>query len=148
MYRNLPPQMIHHIEELVDASFSGRDELYAAAETLDDERRSNICHQLADHLANHAIELQQLLLANGETPPEPLNMYAIAQGFFCFAKNRQGEAEVLRIAESCERTVKEHFDEVIDITSDADTSAMLERQRDDVEFGEHVLRAMQVPPEN
>ena len=67
MNRNLSPQMIQRIEELVDASFSGRDELCAAAKTLDDARRSNICKQLADHLAHHAIELQQLLTVNGET---------------------------------------------------------------------------------
>ena len=147
MYRNLPPKIVRRIKELVDASFSGRDELYAAAETLDDEKRSNVCRQLANHLAGHAIELQQLLIANGETPPEPLDMYAVAEGFFNLAKSRHGESEVLRIAEICERTVKDRFDDVIDATKNEDTVALLERQRDDIEFGEHVLKTMQETPE-
>lgn len=146
MNSNLPSKLIERIEELVDASFSGRDELYAAAKTLDDERRSNVCKQLADHLAGHAIELQQLLMVNGKEPPQPLDMFAVAKGFFQLAMNRDGESEVLRIAENCERTVKERFDEVIEEAPEGDTSAILERQRDDIEFGEQVLQSMQDAP--
>lgn len=145
---NLPPKMIARIEELVDVSFSGRDELYAAAKTLDDDRRSNVCKQLADHLAGHAIELQQLLMANGEQPRQPLDVFGVAEGFFQLAMNQDGEGEVLRIAENCERTVKERFDEVIEESPKGDTAAILERQRDDIEFGEQVLHSMQQPPES
>ena len=147
MNSHLPPKMIERIEELVGASFAGRDELHAAAKTLDDDRRSRICKQLANHLAAHAIELQQLLVANGEEPPQPLDMQGIAESFFQLAMNRDGESEVLRIGENCERTVKERFDEVIDEIPAGDTSAILERQRNDIEFGEQVLHSMQDPPE-
>ncbi|MCA9198273.1 MAG: hypothetical protein KDA87_12075 [Planctomycetales bacterium] len=146
MNSNVPPKLIERLEELVDASFSGRDELYAAAKTLDDHRRSNVCKQLADHLASHAIELQQLLSVNGKEPPQPLNMFSIAEVFFQLAMNRNGESEVLRFAERCERTVKERFEAVIDIAPKGDTSAILQRQRDDIEFGEQVLQSMQDPP--
>lgn len=147
MNRNLPDALIRRIEELVDASFSGRDELYAAADTLDDEKRSNVCRQLADHLADHATELQQILAINGEDTVTPLDMYSVAETFFTLAKNRDGEAGILTAAESCERLVKERFDEVIDQTSDEDTAALLRRHRNDIEFGEHVLRSMQEPPD-
>lgn len=146
MNRELSPQMITRIEELVDASFCGRDELYAAAKTLDDERRSRICHQLAEHLAGHAIELQQLLTVNRHQPPQPIDTYAVAEAFFQLAMNRDGEAEVLKIAENCERTVKERFEKVIESAPEGDTSAILSRQRDNIEFGEQVLQSMQEPP--
>lgn len=144
---NLPPQAIRRIEELIDASFAGRDELYAAAETLDNDQRTNICRQLADHLAAHATELQQLLKINGEDLQPPIDMYSVAESYFCLAKRRGGEAGVLSAAAECEREVKEKFDNAIEQTQDGDTSGLLERQRDDIEFGEDVLRSMQEPPE-
>lgn len=146
MYRNLPPQAVRRIEELVDASYSGRDELYAAADALDDERRSQVCRQLADHLAGHATELQQLLMMNGGEAIEPLDLYSIAESFFGTIKRREGEAGVLNVAEACERTVKERFEQAIEATQNEDTAALLERQRDNIEFGENVLKSMQEPP--
>ena len=111
-------------------------------------KRSRVCRKLADHLAGHAAELQQLLLANGGDHIEPLDMYSVAEAFFTAAKRREGEAGVLSVAEECERIVKERFDEVIEVTKRDDTAAMLERQRDDIEFGERVLQTMQDLPEN
>ena len=146
MDRDLSPKIIRRVQELVDASYAGRDELYAAADTLDDDKRSKVCRQLADHLAGHAAELQQLLLANEENTVEPLDMYSVAETFFTLAKNRHGEAGVLNVAEACERVVGERFDSAIDSLQDGDTTALLQRQRDTIEFGENVLRSMQDSP--
>ncbi len=58
------------IQKLIEGNFAGRDELYAAAESLDSGSREHICRRLADHLAANAIELQQLLVASGVQPAE------------------------------------------------------------------------------
>lgn len=145
MNQNLPPLVVRRIEELIDASYAGRDELYAAADALDDQQRRNVCLGLAEHLANHAVELQQLLVANGVGSLEPLDMYSVAEAYFSVVKARDGDAGVLSVAEKCEQTVKERFDAVIDGTNLDDTRSMLERQRKDVEFGQDVLRSIQPP---
>ena len=143
---HLPPEMIRSIEELIDASYSGRDELYAAAELLDDDRRSRVCKRLAEHLAKHAIELQQLVTVNGGETLEPLDMYSVAESFFALAKSRRGEAGILDAAEECERVVKERFENVIAETDSDEAATILERQRNDIKFGEDILKAMQAAP--
>lgn len=142
MQRNLPHQMIEHLEQLIDASFSGRDELYAAAESLSDSRHKDVCRELANHLANHATELQQLLACNGHAPVKPLDLLELSESFFALIKSKRGDVAILDCAERCEKVVKERYSDAISKSTDSDTSALLERQRGEVEFGENVLHAM------
>lgn len=60
--RNLDNETLAKIQGLVEVRFSGRDKLYSVASHLDDSQRSSVCRKLADHLAGHAAELQQILL--------------------------------------------------------------------------------------
>ena len=69
---------LRKIQELIEANFAGRDELQAAAESLDDDARQRVCRRLANHLASHAAELQQIVTACGAEPAGPLDMEVIA----------------------------------------------------------------------
>jgi hypothetical protein len=65
-------------QELIEVNFTGRAELYAAADSLEDKARQQVCRRLADHLAaGHAVELQQLLTACGVHPTEPFDVYKL-----------------------------------------------------------------------
>lgn len=128
------------IQELIEANFAGREELYAAANSLDNAARENICRRLADHLAANAIELQQLLAASGIAPAEPLDTAAIAHALFDLAKLNRGESGVLDTAAEGEDNLKKVYDSAIEATEDEETTALFRRQRREVTFGEDVLR--------
>ena len=134
---NMPPEALDRIQKLVEANFAGRDELYAAAESLDDERRKAVVRQLADHLANHAIELQQIVTANGEKALGPEDIDSIADALFDLVKANSGPAGVIAAAEQCEQNVVEQYDKAIAATKNPDTEGMLRRQRDEAKFGKN-----------
>lgn len=133
---------LRKLQTLVEANFTGRDELYAAAKSLNDEDRKNVCRKLAEHLAGHAAELQQILAACGADPAGPLDTHALAESLFDLTKATRGAHGVLHAAESCERILKQEYDQAIQATGDREAEALLQKQRDDVEFGEQVLRGM------
>jgi uncharacterized protein (TIGR02284 family) len=146
----LSASTLERIRELIDANFTGRDELYAAVETLDDEARKGVCRRLAEHLADHAAELEQILLASSERGLDDFDAAFIdnlsERAFLEMVKELHGEARVLAEIEQCERKLKEKYDQMIQATSERDAEGVLKRQRDDVEFAEHVLHSMQEPP--
>ena len=146
IHPQLRPELVKQIEQLVDASFAGRDDLYAAAESLDDDVRSNICRRLAEYLAKHATELQQLLLAHGEQAADPLDIHGIAEAYFGIVRTCGGEAAVLDAAESCEQKVKAQFDNVLQEIAGEYAASILERQRSQVELGATILRSMKTSP--
>ena len=78
MPTKLDAKILSEIQKLIEGNFTGRDELYAAAESMDDRSRERICRRLAEHLAANAIELQQLLKESGVEPAGPLDMQSIA----------------------------------------------------------------------
>jgi uncharacterized protein (TIGR02284 family) len=133
---------LRKLQELVEANFAGRDELYAAADSLNDEDRKRVCRRLAEHLAGHAAELQQILAACGADPAGPLDIHATADKLFELAKASRGADGVLDVAESCEKNLKQEYDRAIQDTPNQEAEAMLQGQRDDVEFGEQVMRCM------
>jgi uncharacterized protein (TIGR02284 family) len=127
------------MQKLIESNFTGRDELYAAAESLDDESREHICRRLADHLAANAIELQQILKTRGVEPAGPLDSKSIALALFDLVKLNRGESGVLNVAAEGEQNLKQEYDQAIEKTSDQETVALLRKQREDVKFGEEVL---------
>jgi hypothetical protein len=151
MYHQLSGPTLDRIRELIDANFSGRDELYAAVETLDDEARKVVCRRLAEHLADHAAELEQIVLASSDrgidmTDPDFID-HLSERTFLEMVKDLHGESQVLAEIEQCERNLKEKYDRMIRATSEQDAEGVLKRHRDDIEFAEHVLHAMQEPPD-
>lgn len=131
------------MQRLIEQNFTGRDELYAAAESLDDEDGGRVCRRLAEHLADHAIYLQQILAANGYVPLEPTDIPELTIRLFDLVKSQKTSKAVIAAAENCEHVVRDAYDDAIDSTENQQLGGLLREQREDVEFGEEVLRAMQ-----
>jgi hypothetical protein len=131
------------IRRLVESNYVGRDELYAAADVLDNDARQSVCRRLAEFLAAHAAELQQILLGCHAKPVEIEDIPVVAEhGLFDILKARGGSAGVIAAAERCEHAVKEEYDRAVEATADDRAKGVLHRQRKDVEFGEQVLHVM------
>jgi uncharacterized protein (TIGR02284 family) len=147
----LSPATLANIQELIESNYAGRDELYAAVETLDDDARKNVCRRLAEHLGGHAAELEQILLSNGDERFDPTSVEFIdhlsERMFLKIVKDQQGEANVLKAIEQCERNLKEKYDQMLRSTPESEAVGILERQRDEVEFGEQILHTMHDPPD-
>lgn len=140
MPTNLDVETLIKMQRLIEANFTGRDELYAAADSMNNQSREHICRRLAEHLAANAVELQQLVKASGVEPAGPLDLESIAQALFDLAKSSRGESGVLVAAAEGEENLKKNYDEVIDSTADQEATAILRKQREQVEFAEQVLR--------
>ncbi len=138
--RQLDRETLAILQKLIEGNFTGRDELQAAADSLDDRDLKGICRRLSRQLADHAIELQQLVTASGAVPAEPLNVDLLATALFDLTKANRGEAGVIRAAAEGEHNLKTEYDRAIEDTAEADAKALLDRQRREVEFGEQVLR--------
>ena len=133
------------LQELIHVNFAARDELYAAAASVDDEGYKIICQRLAGQLASHAVELQQVVLANEGNPGDCDDTFRTAEILFDGVKRDRGEAGVIAAAEECERNVRQEYNRAIESTSDLEVAGLLRRQCDNVEFGEHVLRSVARP---
>ena len=141
----LNSETLDKIQKLIVANFAVRDELYAAAASLDHDARQQVCNRLAEHLAGHAVELQQILIASGQTPAEPLDLHVMAQAVYEWAKKSHGEPGVLDTAANRERDLKENYDQALDDMSHPQAENVLQRQRKEVKFGEQVLDGMRGP---
>ncbi|MHB0958517.1 MAG: hypothetical protein ACYC0X_16790 [Pirellulaceae bacterium] len=145
--RQLSEPTLAKIRELIEANFAGRDEMYAAAETFDDVARKNICKRLAEHLAAHAVELNQILLVNGHGRYDLADVEFIdhlsERTFLEMVKELHGEKRVVTAIEQCERNLKEKYDRMLESMPEAEAEDVLGRQRDQVEFGEQVFHTMQ-----
>jgi uncharacterized protein (TIGR02284 family) len=133
------------LQDLIQANFAGRDRLYAAAATLDDRAQKTVCRRLADQLADHAAELQQVVLANAGDPGDCDETYLAAESLFDEVWQGSGEPGVLRTAEDYEREMKQRYDAAIEQTSDREVEGLLRRHRNNIEFGEYVLCCMVRP---
>lgn len=143
--KNLDDKTLSKIQEMMEVTFAGRDKLYSAANHLDDEERRDICRKLADHLAGHAIQLQQILKATGSDPKGPLDIHAIVDALLESIRSQSGDSGILDAAEKYTHEVKEDFDQAIEKTPDPDAREVLRHHRNGVAFGERVLRQMERP---
>ena len=143
--KNLDDKTLSKIQEMVEVTFAGRDKLYSAASHLDDEDRREICRELADHLAGHAAELQQILTATGNDPKGPLDVHGIVDALLESIRSQSGDSGVLDAAEKYTHEVKADFDQAIEDTPDPDAREVLRHHRNGVELGERVLRHMERP---
>ncbi len=142
----LPGQLdaatLDRLRELIEANFNARDALYVAAESLEDDDYVHVCIRLADSLAGHAAELQQVVAAAGDHPPGPNASLLEPKWDFEQAKAESGSEGILAIAERTERDLRQGYDRVLEVTCDRDAEGILDRQRSAVEFGEQVLRCI------
>jgi hypothetical protein len=138
----LNDQNLDTIQCLIEANRECRDELYAAAELLDDEPGKNVCRRLAEYLAGHVVDLQQLVIACDTAPAEPQDVELLPNLLFHLAKDVQGESGVLDVAAEGARELVEDYDDALEEVSDSPTWSILLKQRARVDLSEHILHTM------
>src|SRR5262245_15786244 len=131
------------IHQLILAVFAGRDDLYAAADTLDNERLAEICRRLGHELGGHAAELQQLVILQGREPPEPETVESrLQRAVLELVKQYQGNRAVVAEVEVSEKEVKRQYEEAIEATPNREVKGVLRRHRDNAQFGEDILHEL------
>jgi uncharacterized protein (TIGR02284 family) len=141
----LRPETLEKIQQLIVANFAGRDELYTAADSLEEGAQQRVCRRLAEHLAGYAVELQQILTAAGERPAGPLDLSVLAHALYESARRTRGQQGVLAAAAEREHDLKVDYDRAMDNLSHPQAENLLRRQRDGVEFDEQVLHGLRGP---
>ncbi|MEN6494269.1 MAG: PA2169 family four-helix-bundle protein [Thermoguttaceae bacterium] len=138
---SLDPQTIERLRDLVAATYTGRDDLYRAAANLEDSDLSAICHKLADELAGNSAHLSQILAMHGTKPHDAKSVTAVlTEEIMRFLREHEHDKGILSAANKVECGLRERYDTTIAATENAETQALLKKQREDVEFGEKVLR--------
>jgi hypothetical protein len=128
---------VERLQELLVVIFDARDRLYEASESLADTDLSYICHMLGDQLGGEAADLQQIISASGV---EPIDTYwRIGKE----AKNKTGDGDILESAERIERLVMERYKRAIRCLTDNEVAGLLNRQRQNAQFAECVLRHLE-----
>ena len=129
------------LQTLLTEVFKARDELYAAADALCDTDESYICRRFADHLGGHAADLQQISCASGVQPSEPqseddhLELLASIQ-------EQHASGSGLIAAVHVEHSLAEQYRRVMGLLEDAEIMSLLEKQREDIELADCVLRRL------
>ena len=136
---------IDQLQELLDDVFAARDELYAAADLIEEADRRFICRWFADRLGGHAAFLQQVVAASGVAPVDPrtergqLNIRAACQ-------SEAGDGAVLDVAARIEHVLNERYAVAINCLADQQVASLLAEQREELEFADCVLRSVNKMP--
>jgi uncharacterized protein (TIGR02284 family) len=138
---SLDPQTIQQLRELVSATYTGRDDLYQAAAGLQDRELSAICRKLADELAGTSAHLSQIIAMHGQEPVGPGSVQsALGDEILRFLREHEHDKGILSVAKKAQAGMREQYDATIAVTQDAEAQALLKQQREEVDFGEKVLR--------
>lgn len=138
---SLDSRTIERLRDLAAATYSGRDDLYLAADNLEDAELAAICRKLADDLAGNGAHLAQILAMHGTEASDTGNVKA-AQTDEIIRSIREHEHDkgVLSVAKEVERGLGDQYGATIAATGNAEAQALLKKQKEKVEFGEKVLR--------
>jgi uncharacterized protein (TIGR02284 family) len=139
------PETIARLRRLVEATYGGRDDLYAAAKQLNDDDLSAICRKLADELAGNTTFLQQIILIHGaEIGSEKAAVSALGDEIMKFLRKGRGDQGIIAAVQQEQSELREKYDAAIADTAEAEMKAILQQQQKSVDFAERVLR--QVSP--
>jgi len=142
---NIDQSTLDAVQALIRTNLVSRDSLYAAADKLDGVALQNVCRRLADELGGHVADLQQLLLARGQTPVGPEDGLVKKLRFIVLdvLQQQQSAQQVVLEAEGREKSLKEEYDAAIGQSDDEQIKGLLHLQRKNAEFGGQVLEAIQ-----
>jgi hypothetical protein len=125
----------------VVATYSGRDDLYAAAAQVNDEDLGKICCKLADDLAGSAAYLEQIIIMHdGEPGYASAVTSVLGEEIMKLLRAGRGDQGIVSAVQQEQTKLREKYDATIAATHDTETHALLETQKRDVEFAESVLR--------
>ncbi|MEZ6097811.1 MAG: hypothetical protein R3E01_02455 [Pirellulaceae bacterium] len=132
---------VDSIQDLLSELFGARDTLGAAAEVLADADDRYICRKLSFQLGGYAADLQQIVSASGVQPAGPRSDHDARQSLSSIQKHI-GPNGVLDTAEQTEQMLTEKYEQTMGHLNDPEVTGLLERQREDVEFGDRILRRL------
>jgi hypothetical protein len=138
---SLDSETIARLRHLVVATYSGRDDLYAAAAQVTDKDLGDICCKLADDLAGNAAYLEQIIIMHDEDPGY-VNAIASSLGekIMKLVRARRGDQGIVSAVQQKQMKLREKYEATIDAMHDSEAHSLLETQKKAVEFAEHVLR--------
>jgi uncharacterized protein (TIGR02284 family) len=139
---SLDDETVKRLRELVAATYVGRDDLYLAAEHLNDGELAVICRKLADELAGQSAHLEQVILMQGEAAggeEEETVRAALREEIMKFLREHGRDPAILSAAKKSQHELRDRYDATIAATEDSETQGVLKKQREEVDFGERVL---------
>jgi len=133
------------VQDLIRTNLVSRDGLYAAADKLDGPALQKVCRRLADELAGHVADLQQLVLRYGQKPvgPEDWFVQKLRSVVLEVLQQQPSSQHVVIEAEGRERWLKKEYDAAIEQARDGQIKGLLHLQRKNAEFGGEVLEAIE-----
>jgi hypothetical protein len=132
---------IARLRQLVVSAYSGRDDLYAAAEQLNDQDLSVICHKLADDLGGNTADLEQIIVAQGAEPGfKDAVASVLGEEIMRLLRKTRGDQGVISNVQQQQSALCGQYDAIIAATPDAEAKSVLEDQKKDVDFAARVLR--------
>lgn len=132
---------VDSIQELLIELFRARDALGAAADVLTHADDRYICRKLSFQLGGNVAELQQVVLASGVQPAGPRSEDDV-RGSLSSIQHRVGPDGVLDAAEQTEQILTEKYEQTMRHLDDPEVTSLLNRQREDIEFADRVLRRL------
>jgi uncharacterized protein (TIGR02284 family) len=131
---------------LAATTYSGRDDLYAAASQVSNEDLAIICRRLAEDLAGNTASLEQIIAIHGAEPGfKEAVASALGEEIMRLLREGHGDHGVISVVQAEQRSLRGEYEATIAATHDAEAQALLERQRRDVDFAERVLRKITPP---
>jgi uncharacterized protein (TIGR02284 family) len=140
---SLDAKTIEQLRRIVAQTYAGRDDLYAAADSLNDEDLVTVCRKLADELAANSETLQQIILMQGAEAVAPETITSLlTKELASYLRENAPKKLILAGAKDSQSKLRGEYDAAIEATEDSEAEALLRRQREDVDFGERVLRRL------
>jgi len=139
--RPLNVETLERLRELAGAMYGGRDELYAAAKEVGDEDLAVICRTLADDLAGDTAYLEQIIVKHGHEPGfEKAVTSTLSDAIMKILRQGRGDEGVVSQAKQAQTELRERMDETIAQSDDPEVHAVLDQQKQHLDFAERVLR--------
>jgi rubrerythrin len=137
---SLDAETLDRLRQLAVAAYGGRDDLYLAAAKINDRELAEICSKLADDLASHAAFLNQIIIMHDEEPGfESVAKSLLGEEIMKLLKKGRGDEGIVSAVERDQIELRKRYEATIAATPDAEVQSILEMQKRDIEFGEHVL---------
>jgi uncharacterized protein (TIGR02284 family) len=138
---SLDSETIERLRKLIATTYGGRDDLYAAANQLNDEDLSAICRKLADDLAGDTAYLEQIIVMHGQQP-EVQNAVTstLSEAIMKLLRKSRGDEGIVSAAKQRQSQLRQRYNETIAATGHPEAHAILDEQKKHVEFAERVLR--------
>jgi uncharacterized protein (TIGR02284 family) len=143
---SLDSETIARLRQLVVSTYSGRDDLYAAAKQVTDQDLKAICRKLADDLAGNTAYLEQIIAMQGAEPGVKEALASVlGEEIMELLRKARSDQGVVSAVQQGQGALREQYDATIAATSDAETQSVLQDQKEDVAFAERVLRHVAPP---